>query len=104
MKMNENKWQKSHAAWKLLRQFFHRCPIVDGPLPDDSAAGPPERPVDPLDRIQEHLCRHGLDRQVRVRHETGRGGFVLEDDDGVVHAEDFTAAVAVIDQMWLHQP
>lgn len=90
------------AAWLLVRWLWHRMTGRAG-LPHEPPPEQPARCPDPLDRIREYLGHRGLDRQVRVRCESAGGGFVLEDDDGCVHANDYDAAVLVIDQIWRYQ-
>ncbi|NQU12287.1 hypothetical protein HQ590_15940 [bacterium] len=91
------------AALLLVKWLWHRVTGGDG-LPHEPPPEQPARGLDPLDQIREYLGRRGLDRQVRVRCEPAGRGFVLEDDDGCVYADDYDAAVLVIEQIWLYQP
>jgi hypothetical protein len=110
MKTNESRFQKchaallrhGHAAWRLLRNCGRRpvgADVLSNAVPEE----PPVRRLNSLDRITEHLRHHGLGQQVRVRFEDASGDFVLEDDDGYVHAKDFDKAVVMIERIWLYQ-
>ena len=111
MKSNESKFQKCHAAllrqghtaWMLLRNCGRRPvggDVISNAVPEE----PPVLHLNPLDRIMEHLRRHGLGQQVHVRVEAAGGDFVLEDADGFVHAKDYAEAVVLIERIWLYQP
>jgi hypothetical protein len=112
MKTNESKFQKCHAAllrhghtaWMFLRNCGRRHPIGDDVLSNEVREEPSVQRLNPLDRIREHLRRHGLGQQVHVRIDEAGGGFVLEDDDGLVHAKDYDKAVVMIERIWLYQP
>jgi hypothetical protein len=112
MKTNETKFQKCHAAllrhghtvWRLMRPSVHPQPRGGDARPSVVPAKPPVLRLNPLERITEHLHRCGLGQQVRVRFEAAGGDFVLEDEDGFVHARDFDEAVVLIEQIWLYQP
>ncbi len=102
----KTKGQKSYGGWfqrsqfiKTLQRIFRR-PIADG----DVLVEPAKPLLGPLARIQEHLHLHGLGQQVHARQETVGDGFVLEDDDGFVHAKDYAAAVVMIERIWLYRP
>lgn|GEM_PF-4718180 len=99
MKSNETKLQKWLAT--LLRGGR---PAPDSP--ENSRAPVEQEPplshlVNPLARISEYLSAHGLSPLVRVRFDEAAGDFVLEDDDGCIHAPHYAAAVRIIDRIWL---
>ena len=104
MKSNASKFQKCHAALLRLRNCFHRQPASPGVPPTVILEAPPAIPLNPLERITEHLRRLGLGQQVHVRFEAAAGDYILEDADGFLHAKDYDAAVALIERTWLYQP
>lgn len=92
------------VVWMLLRRCFARASRSDDVqreiFPEMSAL--PR--LSPLDCIAEHLGRLGLGQQVRVRLEIAGEGFILEDNDGLVHAKDYNEALLLIDRIWLYMP
>ena len=111
MKTNETKFQKCHAAllrrghtvWTFLKNCSGRHPL-GGDVPSNAAPEEPSvRRLHPVDRIREHLRRHGLGQRVHVRFDEADGDFVLEDADGFVHAKDYDKAVVIIERIWLYQ-
>lgn len=111
MKTNQSRFQKchtailrhGHAAWMLVRNRVCRRLAGGGVTSNAVTEDAPVLCLNPLDRIKEHLCRLGLGQQVRVRFETASEDFVLEDDDGYVHAKDYAEAVLVIERIWLYR-
>lgn len=109
MKTNDSYWQKCnaallrcrHGAWRFIAKHVLRRPVDNEVAQDDLSDEQPHSTVNPLDRIKGYLLDHGLSRQVQVRFDDGANDFVLEDDDGVVHAKDYDKAVAVIERTWL---
>jgi hypothetical protein len=111
LKTNDNKsphpgagwWRRGYTAWAQWRGGGRARPVADSAQPpaDQGELAPPRASA--LECIQEHLRGHGLGQQVHVRPEPAGEGFVLEDADGLVHARDYPAAVAVIQQIWLSQ-
>lgn len=98
MKTNNHQSPKSVSGWRSL---FRRRSSETPTIVKDTDSDPSQPPVSPLVRIQEYLAEHGLSQKVQARCETD-GGFVLEDADGLVHAKNFGAAVAVIERIWLY--
>ncbi len=93
-----------HAAWMYLKGG-DRPPLIGFDVRQDAV---PEEPavqrLTSLERITKHLHDHGLGRQVQVRIDETGGGFILEDADGIVHAQDYPKAVVMIERIWLYQP
>ena len=109
MKTNESKphncivtlLRHGHKVWKLLGKCLHRRKVGGESEPTEALAEQPVRHSNPLDRIKEYLLAHQLSRRVGVRFDADAASFVLEDDDGFVHARDYDEAVALINRMWL---
>lgn len=109
MKTEESKLHKRngallrlwHTLWKLLGKYIHRGTNGNEVIPNDLPKKQPDQHLNPLDQIKEYLLDHGLGRRVHVRFDDGAGDFVVEDDDGAVHAKDYDKAVAVIKRTWL---
>jgi len=105
MKINETKFQKcfaaflriSHTAWMLLKNCIHRNSTNTQVIPTATST----QSLSPLERITEYLRLHDLDQQVHVHFDADEDDFILEDDDGYVHAKDYKEAVLKIDRMWL---
>ena len=112
MKINDRKSEKCRAArpglghllGTLFRKWGGRPPSGSEVRPNAAAEESPKWRLNPLERIRDHLRHVGLGQQVRVRFETAGGDFILEDNDGLVHAKDYDEAVVVIERMWLYQP
>jgi hypothetical protein len=108
MKANESKLRRcstallrqSQAAWNRLRKLVRRQSVDAEVVANDLPKDQPDPVMNPLDRIEEYLLRHRLSPRVRVRFEIATGHFVLEDDDGAVHAKDYNEAVAMIKRTW----
>jgi hypothetical protein len=109
MKSNESKLRRcgaallrqGHAAWTLLGKYVRRRPVGGEVMGNDLAEEQSDPPMSPLDRIEGYLHLHRLSPRVRVRFANDTGNFVLEDEDGVVHAKDYDEAVATIQRTWL---
>ena len=109
MKTNDSYWQKCgsallryrHTAWRFFAKHILRRPVDDEVIPGDLPDDQPDPDMNPLDQIKGFLLDHGLSRKVHVRFDNGTDYFVLEDEDGVVHAKDYDKAVAVINRTWL---